>query len=291
MQVMLFLVLILCSLGSSSQLPYTKFASADLPGSDVFDHNHLPSPSDRKKLYQRNFGMIAGLQKGNSTAIELGAEAHWRKISVLNKPHVIGATTNLEYNFANHVVGYKAGMWKKTGRINLTYGGNIGYYNNFKGGSRMGLGPLVGFRLLGFHLVNGLTILTKDKSSNTENPVNVNTLHMSLRYYFPVENKFTWDRKTMKKKRERKREREKKKEERQREREDGEKKGLRKLFDFGADGDKKPEEKELKDDEKKGLKKIFNWRAADKDKQSEKEQKSGGKKGFRKLFDVKKDKE
>jgi uncharacterized membrane protein (DUF106 family) len=55
-------------------------------------------------------------------------------------------------------------------------------------------------------------------------------LYITLRYYFPVENKFTWDRKTMKKKKERKREKEKKKKQREEEKENGEKKGLLKLF-------------------------------------------------------------
>jgi hypothetical protein len=208
-----------------------------------------------KKLYQRNIGMIAGLQKGASTAIEFGAEAHWRKISVLNKPHVIGATTNLEYYFSNHVVGYKAGVWMKRGRINLTYGGNISYYNNFKEGSRFGIGPSVGFRLIGFHLVNGINFLTKDNSSNKENPMPVNTLYMSLRYYFPVDNKFTWDRKTMKKKREKRKERAKKKEERQ----NGER-GIKKLFNFGDKENKNEGENESENEEKKGLRKLFNFR-------------------------------
>ncbi len=53
-------------------------------------------------------------------------------------------------------------------------------------------------------------------------------MYMTLRYYFPVQNRFTWDRKTMKKKRERKKERAKRK----KKRENGDKKGVRKLFNF-----------------------------------------------------------
>ncbi len=206
--------------------------------------------SSVKKLYQRNSGMILGLQKGRSTAIELGAEFHWRKMSVLNKPHIIGATANMEYNFSEHIVGYKAGMWVKRGRVNLTYGGNISYYNDFKGGSRFGIGPSVGFRLMGFHLINGYTFLTKDNKSEKETQMQVNTLYTSLRYFFPVENKFIWDRKTMKKKRERKKERAKKKEERQ----NGER-GIKKLLNLGPAN----KEKKTEDGEKKGLRKIFNW--------------------------------
>ncbi|MEO7801650.1 MAG: hypothetical protein ABIR81_06610 [Ginsengibacter sp.] len=172
----------------------------------------------KRKLFQRNTGMIVGLQKGNSTLIELGGEAHWRKISLL-KPHVIGATANMEYNFADHVLGYKAGLWMKRGRINLTYGANAGYFTNFKNGSRFGFGPSVGFRFFGIHMVNGYTFLTKETTSSDTKPegplVPVNTLYMSLRYYFPVQNKFSWDRQTMKKKKARKKQREKNKRQRQ----------------------------------------------------------------------------
>ena len=172
--------------------------------------------SYKKKLYQHNRGAIIGLQRGAVTAIELGAEAHWRKLSLTN-PTIIGATANLGYNFGHHTIGYQAGMWMKRGRVNLTYGGNLLYYSNFNGLHRYGIGPAVGFRLAGFHLINGYNFLAGDKELD-----GANTLYITLRYYFPVENKFTWDRKTMKKKKER----EKKKEQK----ENGEKKGILGLF-------------------------------------------------------------
>ena len=176
--------------------------------------------SYKKKLLQRNRGAIIGLQRGAVTAIEIGAEAHWRKLSLSN-PTIIGATANLGYNFGHHVIGYQAGMWMKRGRVNLTYGGNLVYYSNFKGLHKYGIGPAVGFRFAGFHLINGYNFLAGDKELD-----GANTLYITLRYYFPVENKFTWDRKTMKKKRERKREKEKRKKERAEEKENGEKKTL-----------------------------------------------------------------
>jgi len=228
-----------------------KVESAALPATYV---EYALKASSAKKLYQRNSGAIIGLQKGKSTAIELGGEFHWRKMSVFNKPHIIGATANMEYNFSEHIVGYKAGMWMKRGRVNLTYGGNISYYNDFKGAERFGFGPSVGFRLLGFHLVNGYTFLTKGKSTEKGTPLQVNTLYTALRYYFPVENKFTWDRKTMKKKRERKKERAKKKEERQ----NGER-GIKKLLHIGPANKKKESEKKSEEGEKKGLRKLFNF--------------------------------
>ncbi len=191
------------------------------PVKDLYAHeNNVEVYSFKKKLLQRNHGAILGLQRGGVTAIEIGAEAHWRKLSLTN-PTIVGATANLGYNFGKHVIGYQAGMWMKRGRVNLTYGGNLVYYSNFEGLHRYGIGPAVGFRFAGFHLINGYNFLAGDKELD-----GANTLYITLRYYFPVENKFTWDRKTMKKKKERKHEKEKRKKERQEEKEDGNKKTL-----------------------------------------------------------------
>lgn len=191
------------------------------PNKEYYSYaNAVEVSAFKKKLLQRNHGAILGLQRGGVTAIELGAEAHWRKLSLSN-PTIIGATANLGYNFGKHVIGYQAGMWMKRGRVNLTYGGNLVYYSNFKGLHRYGLGPAVGFRFAGFHLINGYNFLGGDKELE-----GANTLYVTIRYYFPVENKFTWDRKTMKKKKERKREKAKKKRERQEAKENSEQKTL-----------------------------------------------------------------
>jgi hypothetical protein len=251
MKTLFFTSFLLLSLIGKAQfaLDNASLNNASLNDAPIISEEYFKSSPNTifdRKLYQRNTGMILGLQRGRYTSIELGGEAHWRKIA-FKKPHIIGATANLEYDFTNNVIGYKAGMWMKRGRINLTYGANIAYFTNFKDGNRFAFGPSVGFRLLGLHLVNGINILTKDKNSSTsstakeEAALPVNTLYTSLRYYFPVENKFTWDRKTMKKKRERKRDRAKRKEQREKDRENGEQKGLRKLFNFHK------KEKESKD--------------------------------------------
>ncbi len=179
-----------------------------------------------RKLFQRNSGMILGLQRGKYTALELGAEAHWRKISLLN-PHIIGATANLEYNIADHVLGYKAGVWMKRGRINLTYGINVSYFTDFNNHQLFGGGPAVGFRFFGFHLINGYNFFAFDNSKPELQAMPVNNLYMSLRYYFPVENKFTWDRKTIKKKKARQKERHRRQKQRKKEVKNGDRKPLR----------------------------------------------------------------
>jgi hypothetical protein len=204
------------SISLYAQVLFTKYQAP-------LSHNFSIPPA--RKLYQRNYGAIVGLQRGNVTSVEFGAEMHWRKIA-FRKPTIAGATANLEYNFGHHVLGYKMGMWKKTGRVNLTYGGNLVYFTNFNGLQRYGLGPAVGFRFAGLHLVNGYNILLGDKELD-----DVNKLYMSLRYYFPVENKFTWDRKTMKRKRARRNAREERREQRAEDRENGKRWNWRKPFD------------------------------------------------------------
>ena len=201
------------SLASEAQFSYSQFAL------QVSQTQVNPIP----KLYQRNMGVILGLQKGASTFIEFGGEAHWRKIS-LRKPRITGATVSMEYNFGDHVVGYKAGGWMKQGRINFTYGANLVYFTDFKGLAQYGVNPAIGFRLAGFHLTNGFNILMGD--NELEGP---NTLYLSLRYYFPVRNKFVWDRREQEK-RKRDRERAREKRHRDNENKEEEKKGLRKLL-------------------------------------------------------------
>lgn len=245
--VLVIVLLVTCT--ADAQLAYNKIFI--LPATIEYDADWLvKAPLLQRKLYHRNTGMIIGLQKGNSTSIELGGEAHWRKIS-FKKPHVIGATTNLEYNIGDNVLGYKAGMWMKRGRVNLTYGGNVSYFTNFHEGHRFGIGPSVGFRVAGLHLVNGYNFLTKDNSGTKEKPVEVNTLYMSLRYYFPVNSSFTWDRKTMQKKKERKKEKAQRLREKERDKEAGKKKNWLEIFKPKTKEQPKPVE------EKKGVLNIF----------------------------------
>lgn len=191
-------------------------ASCTLHAQALFTNYSLPAASTNayttplpRKLYQRNYGAIVGLQRGNITSLEFGAEMHWRKIA-FRKPSITGATANFEYNFGHHVLGYKVGIWQKTGRVNLTYGGNLVYFTNFKGLQRYGLGPAIGFRFAGFHLINSYNLLLGDKEMK-----DVNKLYMALRYYFPIDNKFTWDRETMRKKRAKQKARDQRKEERE----------------------------------------------------------------------------
>ena len=196
------------------------------------------------KLFQRNHGMIIGLQRGKFTTFELGGEIHWRKIRI-TKPRLLATTANMEYNFSDNVIGYKAGVWAKRGRINLTYGANLVYFTDFDK-SRYGIGPAIGFRLLGFHLVNGYNFLAGDKELDK-----VNTLYISLRYYFPLDNKFTWKKKNkdngddkdkVKEKKKKKKRKEKAKKKKKR---DKEKRKKKREKEKAKDKDKEPRKKFL----------------------------------------------
>lgn len=172
----------------------TSYRSGSLPNpkSDILDIQ-----STKAKLFQRNYGAILGVQRGKATFFEFGSEIHWRKVRLSN-PRLIAATANVNYNIADNVLGYQAGFWTKRGRIALTLGANAGYYTDFNKGS-FAIGPAVGFRLLGFHLTTGynhlfnkgISEITGQKSLSDK----VNSFHIGLLYYFPLDNKFSWNKK------------------------------------------------------------------------------------------------
>ncbi|CAN5476557.1 hypothetical protein BH23BAC1_BH23BAC1_35090 [soil metagenome] len=126
-------------------------------------------------------GMIGGIERGNFTYMELGIEKHWKVIRFKNA-RTLAANANLEYNFGNHLLGYNVGGWMKHGRVDLTYGFNLNYITDFEL-NRYGMGPQIGFRLMGLHFVNGYNFYyLGDKELQ-----NVNKLYVGLRYYFPLQ--------------------------------------------------------------------------------------------------------
>ncbi len=145
---LLLIALFLTSLGASAQTAH-NFATANNYMFAAAPYQEPLWMNRRRKLFQRNTGMIIGLQRGKYTSLELGGEAHWRKISFF-KPHILGATANLAYNFGYNVLGYHAGMWMKHGRINLTYGADINYFTDFNNRQSFGIGAFYWFQALWF---------------------------------------------------------------------------------------------------------------------------------------------
>ena len=138
----LLIALIFTTFSTKAQISYSN----PEPGISPFQTIPLEANglfNSHTKLFQRNTGMVIGLQRGRYTFLELGGEAHWRKIGLV-KPHIIGATANLAYNFSNNVLGYHAGIWMKRGSINLTYGADVNYFTDFNNRQSFGIGPSVG---------------------------------------------------------------------------------------------------------------------------------------------------
>jgi hypothetical protein len=201
------------------------------------------------KLFQRNYGVILGLQRGKSTFFEFGSEIHWRKVK-LNNPRLVAATANVAYNPGSNVLGYQAGFWTKRGRIALTLGANAGYYTDFAKGSFFA-GPAVGFRLLGFHLTTGYNYLfdkgTSDVAGEKSLADKVNNFHIGLRYYFPLDNKFSWGKKDNKddkdKEKSKKKKRKEKAKKKKKKAKDKEKKARQREKDKGKDNKKEEPKK------------------------------------------------
>jgi hypothetical protein len=134
------------------------------------------------KIQARSYVFLIGIQRGKYTFLELGAEKHWTKVRLIHqRTYALGG--NMEYNFGKNVLGYKISAWTKVGRLNFTYGVNLCYFTDFDH-SRYGAGPAIGFRLLGFHLINGYNFTF----GNSE-LVNYNKLYITLRYNFPLDKK------------------------------------------------------------------------------------------------------
>ena len=138
-----------------------------------------PEPSFLMKrkfnIEVKKTGPYIGVQRGRYTVAEFGVERQWKKIklsSSINQAVHMGVNYNFKYN----VLGYDLGYWIKPNRIGLTYGGNLVIRTDFTK-YRIGFTPVIGFKLVGFHLQTGYHFLTRS-TTFTE----TNTFFISLRY-------------------------------------------------------------------------------------------------------------
>lgn len=130
---------------------------------------------DTKVLIYKS-GPYIGLQRGKFTNLEGGYEFQWKKVKLV-KPKTNSLHAGFSYNIPNNVIGYEVGFYNKTGRVNFTYGLNLDYYSDFTH-SRIGIVPVIGYKLYGFHLQAGVNIM-----SPVTNFEEVNTLFLSLRFF------------------------------------------------------------------------------------------------------------
>ena len=138
-----------------------------------------PEPSFLMKkkfnIEVKKTGPYIGVQRGKYTVAEFGVERQWKKVklsSSINQALHMG----INYNFKYNVLGYDLGYWIKPNRIGLTYGGNLVLRTDFTK-YRIGFTPVIGFKLVGFHLQTGYHFL-----SRSVNFTETNTFFISLRY-------------------------------------------------------------------------------------------------------------
>lgn len=148
-------------------------------GSDVFSlkvQNGIdPSPIRMPKINMTKSGPYLGIQQGKHMIFELGGERQWKQVKLI-KPNTQAASIGGNYNFRYNVIGFDLGYWFKRGRLDFTYGARVVYRSDFENHS-FGIAPVVGYKILQFHLQAGYHFLTKPKDQ-----FETNTLFVSLRY-------------------------------------------------------------------------------------------------------------
>ena len=141
------------------------------------DSKGMKNPFKNKRLdvSVSKSGPYFGLQRGEYLILELGVEQQWKKIK-LKTAKTQALSTGFNYNFKYNVLGYDAGYWIKPSRVGLTYGANVIFRTNFDE-NRVGIAPVVGYKLYGFHLQTGYHFLTP--ASNFDE---TNRFFISLRF-------------------------------------------------------------------------------------------------------------
>ena len=120
-------------------------------------------------------GPYIGYQRGLYNVGELGVERQWKRIK-FKTAITHGVHIGFNYNFTNNVLGYETGYWIKPSRVGLTYGACANFFTDFTH-NRIGVSPVIGYKLYGFHLQTGYHFLTP--SGNFKE---VNTFFISLRF-------------------------------------------------------------------------------------------------------------
>jgi hypothetical protein len=121
-------------------------------------------------------GPYVGLQKGQFMNFEIGYEYQWKKVKLV-KPKTNSLHLGISYNYFNNVLGYEFGYYNKTGRANFTYGINSIYLTDFVH-NRIGITPVIGYKLFGFHIQAGYNLLAP-----VANFKKVNSPFLSLRFF------------------------------------------------------------------------------------------------------------
>ncbi|MDX1651003.1 MAG: hypothetical protein R3277_00815 [Brumimicrobium sp.] len=123
----------------------------------------------------RKSGPYFGIQQGKYTLAELGGEMIFKNIKI-RKPKTNAFHVGGDYNLTQNVLGFSAGYWLKRGRFNFTYGADLVYRTNFDE-HRVGIAPVLGYRIFGFHVRAGYNFLTPSTAFSQ-----INGLFIGLRF-------------------------------------------------------------------------------------------------------------
>lgn len=126
-------------------------------------------------IKSRKMGPYIGFQRGRYSLIEFGGELQLKRVKLIH-PKIHGFRFGPNYDFRENVLGFDCSYWYQQSRLGLTYGGNISHRTDFTH-SRIGIAPVIGFRLLQFHLQTGYTFYTPVK-----NFTNYNRFFIALKF-------------------------------------------------------------------------------------------------------------
>jgi hypothetical protein len=139
-------------------------------------NSKLKMPESNLRIVK--MGPFIGLEKGKYLNVHFGGERQWQEIKLV-QPKTYALNIQFDYNYTNNVIGSEIGAWFKAGRLNMTYGARINWFNDFNGHSRYGCSPNVGYKFMQGHFQLGVNLLSPSDYVRT-----VNTFYASLRWVF-----------------------------------------------------------------------------------------------------------
>ncbi len=163
------------------------FALSNIFSQEVGEKKNIFS-NLKTKITIRKSGPYFGIQRGKYTLFEMGGEMQWKRVKWI-KPITNAVHTGLNYNFEDNILGYDAGYWFKTGRLNMTYGANLCYRTDFTH-DRIGFTPVIGYKLTQLHLQVGYHFLSPSPNFST-----TNTFFIALKLILINNRKIDFDKK------------------------------------------------------------------------------------------------
>ncbi len=136
------------------------------------------------KVTTQGHGIILGINQGRYTTFDAGLEKYWTNVKIIRPTTT--AVSVLATASLRGTAGITTHVWTRRSRFGPTYGISGGYYTDFKEGSRMAVGPTLGYRLLGAHMNLGYNIRFGDNTVP-----GVNGFYGSFRYYIPLKRDFS----------------------------------------------------------------------------------------------------